>query len=257
MAAAYVALLHFGAGFEFPAPELPFYLWGIFGGATQIGATALLVYLFGLRNFAVGTAYSKTETVQAAMFGAVFLEDSLSLPAVLAILISLVGVISISLSKSGRGLRSMTTALFERTTAIGLASGALFGVSAVSYRGASISLDGPNFMMQAGFTLACVTALQTVAMLIYIRLREPGQITKIVKAWRVASVVGVAGALGSMGWFTAMTIQNVAYVRALGQIELVFTFIASTVFFHEKSTRGEIIGIILIVLGILMLLLKG
>ena len=60
-----------------------------------------------------------------------------------------------------------------------------------------------------------------------------------------------------MGWFTAMTIQNVAYVRALGQIELVFTFIASTVFFKEKSTGTEIVGIVLIVVGILLLLLKG
>ncbi|MEQ9124936.1 MAG: EamA family transporter, partial [Alphaproteobacteria bacterium] len=153
--------------------------------------------------------------------------------------------------------RSLATALFERTTLIGLASGALFGVSAVAYRGASLSLDGPHFLMQAGYTLAWVTGLQTIAMLIYIRLREPGQITKIGAAWKTASVVGLAGALGSMGWFTAMTIQNVAYVRALGQIELVFTFIASTVFFKEKSTGTEIFGIVLIVLGILLLLLKG
>lgn len=257
VAVAYVLILHFAVGFSFPTPNLTFFLWGAFGGATQIGATALLVYLFGLRNFAVGTAYSKTETVQAAVFGIVFLGDSLGGPAIVAILISLVGVMSISLAKTKGGLASLGTALFERTTVIGLASGALFGISAVAYRGASLSLEGPHFLMQAGYTLAWVTAMQTVAMLIYIRLREPGQITKILRAWKVASIVGAAGALGSAGWFTAMTIQNVAYVRALGQIELVFTFIASTMFFHEKSTRGEVIGIILIVVGILLLLLKG
>jgi len=257
VALIYVAFLHFGIGFSIPTPGLEFFLWTALGGATQIGATALLVYLFGLRNFAVGTAYSKTETVQAAIFGVVFLGDALSWPAVLAIMISLVGVVSISLAKTGGGARKLATAFFEKTTAIGLVSGALFGISAVAYRGGSLSLEGPHFLIQAGYTLAWATFLQTIAMLIYIRIREPGQITKILKSWKVASVVGASGALGSVGWFTAMTIQNVAYVRALGQIELVFTFIASVVFFKESSTRGEIFGIILIVLGILLLLLKG
>lgn len=258
VAVAYVLVLHFAVGFSLPTPNVNFFLWNILGSATQIGATALLVYLFGFRNFAVGTAYSKTETVQAAIFGLVFLGDSLSWPAIIAILISLVGVMAISLAKSGGGgAKSLLTAFFERTTLIGLASGALFGISAVAYRGASLSLEGPHFLMQAGYTLAWATAIQTVAMLIYIRLREPGQLTKIIQSWKVAAVVGAAGALGSAGWFTAMTIQNVAYVRALGQIELVFTFIASTMFFNEKSTKAEVFGIVLIVAGILLLLLKG
>lgn len=262
VALAYVLVLMYGFGFRLPTINAEFLAWTALGGATQIGATALLVYLFGFRNFAVGTAYSKTETVQAAIFGAVFLSDTLSWPAIFAILISLFGVMSISLSKSGAGLRNLATALFERTTFIGLASGALFGISAVAYRGGSLALGDPDapgseFLINAGYTLVWATGMQTIAMLIYIRLREPGQLTKIIKAWKVASIVGAAGALGSVGWFTAMTIQNVAYVRALGQIELVFTFIASVMFFHEKSTRGEIFGIVLIVAGILLLLLKG
>jgi drug/metabolite transporter (DMT)-like permease len=262
VALGYVLLLHYAFDFAIPETNTAFFLWTALGGASQIGATALLVYLFGFRNFAVGTAYSKTETIQAAIFGMVFLSDSLSWPAIFAIIISLVGVMSISLSKSGAGLKNLGTALFERTTVIGLASGALFGISAVAYRGGSLALGDPEaagnlFLINAGYTLVWATAMQTLAMLIYIRLREPGQLTKIIKAWKVASIVGAAGALGSVGWFTAMTIQNAAYVRALGQIELVFTLIASTVFFHEKSTKGEIFGIVLIVGGILLLLLKG
>ncbi|MEE9291077.1 MAG: hypothetical protein V3U99_08675, partial [Alphaproteobacteria bacterium] len=46
---------------------------------------------------------------------------------------------------------------------------------------------------------------------------------------------------------SAVAIQNAAYVRALGQIELVFTFIAAQVVFRERSTRLEIGGIALIV----------
>jgi drug/metabolite transporter (DMT)-like permease len=62
--------------------------------------------------------------------------------------------------------------------------------------------------------------------------------------------------LGSAGWFTAMTIQNAAYVRALGQIELVFTFAASYFFFRERTSRVELLGIALVIGGILILLLS-
>jgi drug/metabolite transporter (DMT)-like permease len=61
--------------------------------------------------------------------------------------------------------------------------------------------------------------------------------------------------LASVGWFTAMTIQNAAYVRALGQIELVFTFVASTLFFRERTTAIELLGILLVISGILVLVL--
>ena len=109
--------------------------------------------------------------------------------------------------------------------------------------------------MQAAFTLACVTVFQTLVMAIYMRLREPGQITRVIQAWRVAGWVGLSGMMGSAGWFTAMTIQNAAYVRALGQIELVFTFAASYFFFHEQTNRIELFGIALVIGGILILLL--
>ncbi len=257
IAALYALMLHFVGGFAFPAPGAAFFLWVTLGGLTQIAATAALVYLFGLRNFAVGTAYSKTETVQAAIFGAVFLGDHLSAPAIFAILLSLAGVVTISLARSDGGLCRLNPARIERSTLIGLASGALFGVSAVAYRGASLSLDGPHFLMQAGYTMAWATAIQTAVMLVFLRLKEPGQIGRIVAAWRVAALVGLAGALGSIGWITAMTLQNVAYVRAVGQVELIFTFIASTVFFKERSTAVELVGIVLIAAGILLLLLKG
>ncbi|MDD9984286.1 MAG: EamA family transporter, partial [Gammaproteobacteria bacterium] len=137
----------------------------------------------------------------------------------------------------------------------GVLSGTFFGVSAVSYRAASLSLGGDGFLMQAAFTLACVLVFQTALMALWIRVREPGELTRVARAWRVAAFVGVSGMLGSAGWFTAMTLENAAYVRALGQVELVFTFVASWFFFRERSTGLEIAGVLLIVAGILILLL--
>ncbi|MCP5149288.1 MAG: DMT family transporter [Chromatiales bacterium] len=254
-AALYVAGLALLGGMELPSPNPQFAAYCVLGGVTQIIATALLVYLFSFRNFAVGTTYSKTETIQTALFGIVILGDPLGIGALGAILISLVGVFLISVAKGGPSAGALLASLRDRTALIGIASGGFFGISAVSYRAASLSLGGEGFLMQAGFTLACVTVLQTIGMGLYIRAREPGQLTEVARAWRVAGLVGLSGMLASAGWFTAMTIQNAAYVRALGQIELVFTFVASVFFFKEKVTRLELAGIALVVAGILLLLL--
>lgn len=253
VALAYLIGLRFFAGYEFPAITSEFLVYAAMAGLSQIGATALLVYLFSFRNFAVGTAFSKTETVQAAIFGIVVFGEGVSALAMMGIVISLVGVIGLSVTKPAEGFSSFVSQLFERTALIGIASGALFGVAAVTVRAASLSLEGGDFVIRAGFSLGCVLVFQTVVMGSYIRLREPGQITTVAREWRFGSLVGLTGVLASIGWFTAMTLENAAYVRGLGQIELVFTFAASYLFFGERASRREIVGILLVVVGILLL----
>ena len=255
LALAWVALLGEGLGFEWPTPHPRFALFAMLGGITQITATALLVHLFSLRNFAVGTAYSKTETVQAAAFGVVILGEPVSLAAAFAIGISLAGVMFISVAKTRLTFTSLFLGWTGRAAFIGVLSGTFFGLSAVAYRAASLSLGGEGFLMQAAFTLVCVVVFQTAVMAVWIRLREPGELTRVARGWRVGSLVGVSGMLGSAAWFTAMTLENAAYVRAVGQVELVFTFIASYFFFRERSTALELAGIVLIVAGIVILLL--
>ena len=255
LAALYVAGLAALPGIGLPDPGPAFLGYAVLGGTAQILATTLLVYLFSLRNFAVGTAYSKTETVQTALFGLILLGDRLSVPAALAILVCLSGVVALSAERSATSVSRLLGAFTERTALIGLASGGFFGVSAVSYRAAALSLGGPGFVMQAAFTLACVLLFQTVAMALYLAWREPGQLPAVLRAWRSAGWVGLCGMLASAGWFTAMTLQNAAYVRALGQVELIFTFVAAQLFFRERATRREVAGIGLVVAGILILLL--
>jgi drug/metabolite transporter (DMT)-like permease len=220
------------------------------GGVAQILATALVVSLFSLRNFAVGVALSKTETVQTVIFGILILGDSTSAVAVFAIAVSLVGVVLISVQP--RALAANGS--FNRSALYGIASGAFFGVSAVCYRGASLALDSGDFLIRAAMTLAVVTVMQTVLMTAYLALREPGEIGRVFGAWRVTLWIGVTGVIASLCWFAAMTLQNAAYVRALGQIELVFTFTTSALVFGERSTVREIAGILLLVGGIILLL---
>ena len=255
LALLYVAALAVLAGHDLPAPNSTFVAYAVIGGLAQITATALLLYSFAFRNFAVGTTYSKTETVQTAIFGIVLLGDPLGLGAAAAIVISLIGVMAISVARTRTTFLGLLTSLLEKPALIGIASGAFFGLSAISYRGASLSLGDHGFLIRAAYTLACVTVFQTLVMALYMRLREPGQVTAVFRAWRVAAWAGISGMVASACWFTAMTIQNAAYVRALGQIELVFTFAASILLFREWPNRAEVIGILLVIAGILLLLL--
>ena len=184
-----------------------------------------------------------------------FLGEGISLTATLGILVSLVGVITISAAKGPAGLASIAKSWTNRAALTGLASGAFFGIAAISVRGGSLSLGGDGFLVQAGFTLAVMLIFQTIIMATFMAIRNASELRDVLKAWRVAMWVGASGAIASIGWFTAMTIQNAALVRALGQVELIFTIAASVLIFREKIARGELLGILLVVGGILILLL--
>ena len=255
-AIAYLAVLVYGFDFPTPAPNGEFATFIVLGGLAQILATAFLVTLFDARNFAVGTTYSKTETVQAAIFAIIFLGETISLNATIGILVSLVGVVAISSARGPAGIGAIARGWTNRAALTGLASGAFFGVAAVSYRGASLSLGGEGFLVQAAYTLATVLVFQTVVMAAYMAVRNIGELLEVLRAWKIAVWVGASGAFASIGWFTAMTIQNAALVRALGQIELVFTIAASVLIFREKIVRMELVGIALVVGGIVILLLR-
>ena len=253
----FIGVLHFGLGYRLPALNPAFFAWAIIGGIGQITATFLLIHLFSFRNFAVGTAYSRTEPAQAALFALVFLGEKVTAGVVAAIAISVFGVMLISVAHMHVSWRSMLSSLISRNALIGLASGTCFGVSAVFYRAASLSLGGPNFMMQAAVTLGFVIVFQTLIMFGWMLWKDRAEIGRIAKAWKPALFTGFVGASASFGWFMAMTLQQAAIVKSLAQIEMLFTFASSVFFFREKINRLEIAGCIFIVGGILMLLAVG
>lgn len=253
-AVIYVWALNEWGGMAYPAVNTKFLIYCVLGGLSQIIFTGLLVWLFSFRNFAAGTTFSKTETVQVALLGFLLLGDTLSTGAILAIFISVMGVMAMSVAQTNISVKSLFVGLVEKSTLIGLASGLFLGGSVVFFRGAALALEYDGFIMAAAYTLAISVVIQTVIMGIYLLWREPGQMRAVLVNWKWAGAVGVAGVLGSVAWFTAFTLENAALVRAVGQIELVFTFIASAVFFREKSTRLEIMGILLVIAGILLIL---
>jgi len=256
-ALVYVWGLHGIGGLAWPAPNGLFVLYCLLGGLSQILFTVLLLWMFSFRSFAVGTTFSKLELVIVAGLGAVLLGDGLGLAAILAVVVSAAGLICLSLNQTRLTPGALLAGLADKPTLIGLACAACLGASVVFFRGGALALGHDNVAMAAGYTFAVAVVLQTLMMGAWVRWREPGEFTRVLRNWRWAVPVGVAGALGSVCWFTAFTMQNAAYVRALGQVELVFTFIASVAFFRERVSRMEITGIVLVVGAILLLLLAG
>ena len=233
-----------------------FWVYASVGGVAQVLAMVPLLRSFSLRGFAVGTAYAKTETLLTALFTVILLSEAVSGQVLIAIIISLAGVFLLSSAKSGTRLRDILLSWTEPAALFGLASACLLGLSAVSYRGAALSMDGEGILLPAASTLLVALAIQTTLMSIYLVFYEKGELAKVWESRKKASVVGLASMLGSVGWFTAMTLQNAAYVRALGQVELIFTFLTSVLIFRERIAKAEIGGTFLIVSGVLILLVE-
>jgi len=237
-----------------PAGNTDFLFYALSGGICQIMFTVFLLWLFSFHNFAVGTTFSKLETIMVAVFGLLLLGDRLTTPVVLAIALSTLGLVVLSAGQARVSFASLITGLWRLPTLIGLACAAWLGMSVVLFRAASLSLGLDNFLLAAAFTLLVVLLLQTAIMGIMIWLREPEELRKVIIHWRPAALVGISGGLASIGWFSAFTLQNATYVRALGQIELIFTFIATLLFFREKVSAAEIAGIAMITLAIVIIL---
>ena len=236
-------------------PDVPaaFWLYVLAGGTSQILATMCVVALFGHRNFAVGITFKKTEVLLSALFGFIILGDVFTVWAIFAMCVGLAGVLLLSDPPGGVG--PWHQRIFNRATALGLGAGVLFGISGNGYRGASLSLGDGDVFYRAIVTLACVTAFQTIAMALWLGWRERGQIMVVLRAWRVAGLVGLTSMIGSIFWFTAFTMQNAAYVNAVGQVELLFSLIIGAVVFGEKVTAREWQGLSLLTGSIVLLIL--
>ena len=235
-------------GLALPRPGLAFVLWIILGAGAQIVATATMLMAMNDRSFVVTIAYIKTEAIQAAIFGLVFLGDRLTLWIVLAILIATAGVVLMSFKPGAKVQGGL------KPTLIGLFSGGMFALSAVGYRGAILALDLPNFVLAATFTLAIGLVLQAALLTLYLVLLDRAVLTAIFKAWRPSLFAGFMGATASEFWFLAFALTSVANVRTLALVEVLFAQAISFFVFKQATSSRDALGIALIVIGVLLLI---
>lgn len=253
----YVWFLHERTVETFPGFSTDFIGMVALAGFAQIVATALLVYLFSLRNFAVGNAYARTEAVLTAIVGSLFFGETVVLFGWGAIMVSVCGVILITVAKSRLNGPELVTLLKDKAAWIGLLAGFGFSLASLALRKATLMLGLEDVLYRAALTMITMLSMQAVVMAIYIAVTNPGQYRIIARNWKVCVLVGISSVCGTAGWATAFTLEQAAYVKALAQVEIIFTLAASYWFFKERSMPKELAGIALIVLGIVLLVLYG
>jgi drug/metabolite transporter (DMT)-like permease len=232
-------------GSALPRPGWAFLPWVIDGALAQFAATALMLASMRGQSFVVTIAYIKTEPVQVALFGVVFLGDAVTLPMAVAILVATAGVLVMSPSLVARdSLRPMF---------LGVVAGGCFALSAVGYRGAILSLAHPDYVMAATFTVCAGLLLQSVLLSLYLWLRDRAVLAAIMRAWRPSLFAGFMGALASQFWFLGFATATAASVRTLALVEVLFAQAVSRLAFKQRTTSRELFGIALIIIGVVLL----
>ena len=243
----FLAGVMLAGGTPLPRPGWMFWPWAMLGAGAQVAATALMLAAMGERSFVVTIAYIKTEPIQVAVFGLVFLGDAVTWPMMTAILVATAGVVIMSTKPGG-----MVGGI--RPTLIGLASGGMFALSAIGFRGAILSLELPNYVMAATFTLAIGIAMQAVLLSLYLGLRSPSVLFAILHAWKPSLSAGFAGAVASQFWFLAFALATAASVRTLALVEVLFAQLIARFAFGQRTSAREALGMLLVVCGVGLLL---
>lgn len=253
-ALVWVILLHAIPATGGPVPHFHagWLAWLLLGAVSQLAATALMLATMKQRNFVIGVAYSKTDALQVALFSTLLLHELPGWVTMLAMALATAGVVMVSLPQTrgaGGGVRAWT----GKAALFGIASGACFAFSAVGYRGAALQMPGVSPWLAGGWGVLWAQTIQTLLLGGWLLLRSPEALRATASAWRVSTVAGAAGALASIGWFTAMAITSASNVRTLGMVEVVFSYLVSRRLLREKLTAMEQAGLALVVAGLLTL----
>ena len=234
-------------GIALPRPNLSYWPWLLVGALAQIAATALMLAAMGGRSFVVVVAYIKTEPIQVAIFGLIFLGDAVSLPMMIAIVIATAGVLVMSYKPGG-----MTGGI--KPTLVGLASGAMFAISAIGYRGAILNVSAGQ-LRDGGDLHArlrpCAAGRISDRLA---RAARPCGTRGDRRAWRRSLFAGFMGAFASQFWFLAFAIATAASVRTLALVEVLFAQAISAFIFKQPTSPREGVGMAMIVVGVVVLL---
>jgi len=233
-----------------PVADARFLLFALWGSLTQIAATGLMLAAMRERSFAVTTAYTKTEPVQVAIFGALLLGDVLTIWKFAAIVLATAGVVTMSW-KPGEKL----SAAGLRPAVLGIAAGASFALSALGFRAAILALPDGNFVLRATTTLAWGLAFSTLVLVAYMLIADRGALFASLRIWRRSLTAGFLGAAASQFWFIGFSLTSAANVRTLGLLEVPLAQIASRRVFAEGTSARELVGMAMIVVGVGLVLL--
>ena len=238
-----------------PAPSLRFLAFATVGALSQSLGNEMFVRLVRSSNFIVMTTYSKMETVFSPVFSFFLLDDRLSVAGVTGIVVAVLGVMLMASARSASSLGALIGACLRAPASQGILVGAIYAVTSTSYRAAAFEVGDVGFAMQGLTLLAWATGIQAVAGGIYLAWQGSPVLSEVFREWRYVVWIGITGVSASACWLCAFALQKTGYVLAVGQIELVFAFVASHLLFKERAHRNELVGILVTVVGILLVVM--
>lgn len=252
-----------------PRLNAAYLLFTLAGAMAQVIATMLLIRMFTLRNFGVGTMLTKVDIVITAILGAVLFSETLTAGGVLALAVVMAGVVLMSIdrtlkvapkdaganhadSTSRNAWRAASNFACDPALRVAFGCAFSFSISYLTLREATLVMGDGGFAWRGAWTVVISTAMQTVIVGAYIAWKEPAIFGQMLPNARLSSFIGAASAVGSICWFTAFALQNASYVRAVGQVEVVFTLLVAALYYRERITAAEYAGIALTIAGVLL-----
>ena len=237
-----------------PIPPIPAeaLAWSFAGSVTQIVATALMLLVMAKRDFGVAYAYIKTEPVTVAVLGFVLIGDRLSWLGWVAVLIVIVGVVMASLRMGDNAAKLREW----KPLVVGVASGALFGLTAICFRASIDLVPQGGFMLRSLTMLVVSLAIQSVTLAVWFVLKDASGFFGSLREWRLSVLAGALGALASAGWFISFSLTLAANVRTLALIEMPVVAVMSRYVSGRWLTAREWFGFVLITLGVAVLMVS-
>lgn len=238
-------------GEAIPLPSGRVMLFTAIGGLAQIGGTALMLQVMRSQGFGITTAWLKSEPVLVAIVGWAVLGDALTLPMLAAIGVAIAGVLITTL-KPGHGRQIFRE---TRPAVMGLLAGFLFGLAAIGFRGGIVALPDGSFLIRALTTLVLALTIQSLALGLWLALRDRPGLLGSLRHWRPSLAAGFLGALASAFWFIAFALTSAANVRTLALVEVPMALLVARLAFGQRTTGREGWGIAVLLLGVALLML--
>lgn len=238
IALIYLLLLYIFSNQDIPEFSLKFVLLVLLASVMQISATSLMVILFKQKNFSVGAGLAKSEALVAGVLGTVFFGSQLSLFGWIGILVGAAAIFVLS----GGGRKGQ---LSIKTVIIGLACGTCFALTSLFVREASHLLNVP-FPHSAAWVLVWVLCIQTILLVSYIAVKNRSTFIALKNNVKMTLATSIISCFGTICWFSAVSLHHVAYVKTLGQVEVLLTMLVAIFWLKNKVQKHEILGLLLI-----------
>lgn len=238
IALIYLVLLYTFSHQAIPEFPLKFVLLVILASVMQISATSLMVILFKQKNFSVGAGLAKSEALVAAVLGTIFFGSQLSAFGWVGIVVGATAIFVLS----GGGRKGQ---LSVKTVIIGLACGTCFALTSLFVRDASHLLNVP-FPHSAAWVLLWVLCIQTTLLVSYIAVKHKSTFVALKNNAKMTLATSIISCFGTICWFSAVSLHHVAYVKTLGQVEVLLTMVLATFWLKNKVQKHEVIGLLLI-----------